>query len=303
MAPLPVLVAAWGLLALAPAVAPSLAGAPALRLEAGSIAREQLVAIGRDVEVAGEALSDVAALNGSVAVSGQVTGDVIVLGGEARLAATARVGGDVFVLGGSAAAAPGARIGGRMVSYPTASSAWLILLEGPTLGISSSSPLIVGAKLALLAAWTVLVLFLFASLGRGILGTADGVRREPFRNFFTGLVGVLCLLLTGLFVSALAGSLVSLPLVVLLVIAALVLKLWGMVAVFQALGDWISFRLFRRRMRPVNAATAGLLVLGALKFLPWVGLWTWTVATLIGVGAALSTKFGQREPWFEWETT
>ena len=41
------------------------------------------------------------------------------------------------------------------------------------------------------------------------------------------------------------------------------------------------------------------LMIGVLKFLPWVGIWTWTVATFIGVGAALSTKFGRREPWFE----
>jgi hypothetical protein len=41
------------------------------------------------------------------------------------------------------------------------------------------------------------------------------------------------------------------------------------------------------------------LVLGAIKFLPWFGVLAWSTATLIGVGAALSTKFGRREPWFE----
>jgi len=60
--------------------------------------------------------------------------------------------------------------------------------------------------------------------------------------------------------------------------------------------------LLHRRARPLNAATGGLLVLGLLKFLPWVGDWTWTVVTFIGVGAALSTKFGRREPWFDLET-
>jgi hypothetical protein len=292
-------------LALLAAPSPSPAAVPAglsqvaLRLEAGSVAREQLVAIGRDLVVAGQALSDVAALNGSVEVTGQVGGDVIVLGGDVRLAASARVTGDVFVLGGSAAAAPGARVGGRLVSYPTASAAWLTLLEGPTLGLGAAAPVVLGAKLALLAAWSALLLVFFAASGREVISTADGVRREPFRSFFVGLTGVITLLLTGLFVSAFAGALVSLPLVVLLAVLALVLKLWGMVAVFHALGEWIGRRLLHRRLVPVHAATVGLLVLGVLKFLPWVGVWTWTVATLIGVGAALSTKFGRREPWFE----
>ena len=100
------------LLALARSVAgrPAPATAePAMRLEAGSTTRQQLVAIGRDVSVEGEALSDVAALNGSVDVSGQVDGNVIVLRGDARLAPTARVGGDVFVVGGTDPRRAGAR--------------------------------------------------------------------------------------------------------------------------------------------------------------------------------------------------
>lgn len=271
----------------------------ALRLEAGSFARHQLVAIGRDLIVAGDALGDVAAVEGSVEVSGRVDGDVVVLGGDVRLLSTARVGGDVHVLGGVIRTSPGARVQGRMVSYPTASSAVITLIEGPSLGLGFSSPLVLGTKLALLAAWAALLLVLFAASGRQILETADEIRREPFRNFFVGLTGVLALVLTGLFFSAFTGGLVGVPLLVLVVLLALLLKLWGMVAVFYALGEWMARRVFRRRLRPLNAATLGLLVLGLVKFLPWLGVWAWTAASLIGIGASLSSKFGRREPWFE----
>jgi hypothetical protein len=277
-------------------------GRVALRLEKGSVARHQLVAIGRDLVVAGEALSDVAALQGSIEVSGRVAGDLIVLGGNARLTPTAEVDGDVYALGGSIDATPGARLGGRTVSYPNASAAWLTLMEGPAVGLAATSPLVLGAKVALLAAWAALLLLFFAASGREVLGTADNVRREPFRSFFVGLTGVLALLLTALFLSAFAGALVGVPLLVLVVLLAIVLKLWGMVAVFYALGDWIALRLLHRRIRPLTAATWGLLALGVLKFVPWIGVWSWTAATLIGVGAALSTKFGRREPWFDLET-
>jgi hypothetical protein len=270
----------------------------ALRIEAGSVAH-QLVGVGRDVIVEGGALADVAALDGSVEVSGYVTGDIVVLRGDVRLAPTARVGGDVFVVGGTIRAARGARIGGRMVSYPNASNAWLTLLEGPTLGLGFASRLVLGAKLALVAAWAALLLLFFAASGRQVLETAAGVQREPFRSFFVGLTGVVTLVLTGLFFSAFARGVIGVPLLVLVVLAAMVLKLWGMVAVFYALGDWISRHILRRRFRPLNAATIGLLVLGAIKFLPWFGVLAWTTATLIGIGAALSTKFGRREPWFE----
>jgi hypothetical protein len=271
---------------------------PALRLEAGAVTSQQLVGVGRDVIVQGQALADVAALDGSVEISGQVTGDVVVLRGNVRLAPTARVGGDIFVVGGTIRAAPGAHAAGRMVSYPTASNAWMTLMEGPSLGLGFASRMVVGAKLALLAAWALLLLF-FATSGRQLLETADGVRREPFRSFFTGLTGVVSLVLTALFFSAFAGGIIGLPLLILVVLLGMVLKLWGMVAVFYALGDWISLHLLRRRYRPLNAATVGLLVLGAIKFLPWFGVVAWTTATFIGIGAALSTKFGRREPWFE----
>lgn len=270
----------------------------ALRLEPGSVTRQQLVAVGRDVLVEGEALANVAALNGSVRVSGRVEGDVVVVQGNVTLAPTARVRGDVFVVGGTIRASRGAQTGGRMVSYPTASRAWLTLLEGPSIGLGFASRVVLGVKLALLAAWAALLLLLFAATGRQVIETADGVRREPFRSFVTGLTGFLALVLTGLFFSAFLGGFAGVPLLVLVVILALLLKLWGMVAVFYALGDWLS-RRFRLRLRPLNAATLGLLVLGVIKFLPWVGVWAWTAATLIGVGAALSTKFGRREPWFE----
>jgi hypothetical protein len=288
-----VLVLLVGLAAPAPA-----SGEPALHLARGSVSRQQLVAVGRDLVIDGEALADVAALDGSVRISGRVAGDVIVLGGGAALLPGARVVGDVFVLGGRIDAAAGAAIGGRAVSYPTVGAAWLTLLEGPSLGLGATSPLVVGGKLALLAAWSLLVLVFFATSGREVLVTADAVRREPLRCFVVGLTGVVTLTLTALFFSAFAAALVGVPLLVLVVVLALVLKLWGMVAVFHALGAWTGGRL-GRRPTPLAAATWGLALLGVVKLLPWAGTLAWTAATLIGVGAALSTKLGRGEPWFE----
>ena len=272
---------------------------PALVIEEGSLARDQVVALGRDLRVDGEAQSDVSAVNGSVWIRGRVGGNVTVLGGDALLSPTARVSGDVFVLGGRIEASQGSRIEGRSVAYPSLSSAWLTLLEGPSLGLSSLSPVVVGAKLALLAAWMGLALVLLATSGREVLSTSESVAREPFRNFFVGLTGVVAIVLTALFFTSFAAVLVGIPMLALVVLLALLLKLWGMVAVFHALGSWTAWHLLRRRMLPANGAVLGLFILGVLKLVPWVGTWVWTVVTLIAIGASLTTKFGRREPWFE----
>ena len=280
-------------------VASATSARPALRLESGAIARHQLVAVARDIEVDGDALADVAALNGSVLIRGRVKGDVIVIGGSARLGPRASVDGDISVIGGVIQVDPGARIGGRSVAYPNASPTLTTLLEGPSLGLSDASPLVLGAKLALLAAWAALLLLLFAASGRQMLETAEDVRREPFLSFFTGITGVAALVLTALALTIFLGGLAWAPMLALVALLLLVLKLWGMVAVFYALGDWVALRLLHRNLRPLNAATLGLLLMGAIKFLPFVGVWVWTAATLIGIGATLATKFGRREAWFD----
>jgi len=291
-------------LALAPAASARAADAApaarpeALHLEPGAVARHQIVAVGRDVLVQGEALAGVAALDGSVRIEGSVAGDVTVLGGDAVLAATASVAGDVHVLGGTLRAERGARLGGRSVAYPTFSRAWLTLLEGPSLGLSSSSPLVIAAKLGLVAAWLALCLLLFATGGRSLLATAEEVRLEPLRCFTTGLVGIASAALTALLFSAVLPPLVAVPILVLVALAALLAKLWGMVAIFHALGDAVTRRVARRRLLALHAAVFGVLILGALKFVPYAGVWAWSAATLVGVGAALRTKFGRREPWF-----
>lgn len=294
---LPLLAAAGS--ALAPSALAQAAKGPALLIEEGSVAGEQVVALGRDLVVAGHARKDVAALNGNVRISGMVDGEIIVLGGNVSLAPSARVGGDVFVLGGAVETSPGAVLRGRSVAYPTASSAWLALLEAPALGSSSGSTIILGAKLAVLTAWLALVVVFFATGGRQILATSETLAREPARCFTVGLTGILAMTLTALALSLLASALVGVPLLVLVVLFALVLKLWGMVAIFHALGGWVAARLLRRRFSPLNTATLGLLILGAIKLLPVVGIIVWYLATLVGVGAALVTKLGRREPWFE----
>jgi hypothetical protein len=271
----------------------------ALVIGEGSLARRQVVALGRDLIVEGQALSDVAAIDGSVRVSGEVRGDVIVMGGMARLESTAIVEGDVFVLGGSLLTDEGARIDGRAVSYPTFSAAWLTLLEGPTLAGSATSPVILGAKLALLAAWALLALLLMAVSSREIRRTSEKVREEPFHCFLVGLTGILALFLTGLFFSSFAAVVIGVPLLVLVLIAALVLKFWGMVAIFHASGAWICSRIGLRRPSALHCALVGLAVLGVVKLIPFVGVWVWTAATFVGVGAAFKTKFGRLEPWFQ----
>ncbi|MEE2775862.1 MAG: hypothetical protein VYE73_03750 [Acidobacteriota bacterium] len=270
----------------------------AIHLEEGSVAGSQVVALGRDVVIDGTATAGVAAVGGSVRVSGSVDGDVVVLSGDVELAADVEIDGDVFVLGGRIVGAEGSNVTGRAVAYPTAPGALLVLAEGPALGLSPFAPVVLGGKLALLAAWLLTLAVLVATAAPAVRVTAESVRAEPLRNFFVGMVAVAALFLTGLFFTSFLGVVVGVPMVVLLAVVGLMLKLWGMVAVFARFGTAL-----RRRSAPrvdlLGSAALALLILGFVKFLPWVGSIAWTAATLVGIGATIATKFGRQEPWFQ----
>jgi hypothetical protein len=278
----------------------------AVVIERGSVAASQVVALGRDLVVEGRAASGVAVVRGSARVDGEVGGDVVVLGGDAELEAAARVDGDVFVLGGAIRSRPGAQVRGRSVAYPTAPAALLVLAEGPALGLSPWSRVVVGTKLALLAAWLITAMALVAMAWPALASTADAIADAPLRAFTTGLVAVIAMLLGALFLATFLGVEGGVPLLVLLLLGALVLKLWGTVAVCAFVGGRLLGRgrragggadAHRRRWSPLVVTLCGLMVLGAFKFVPWVGVWAWTTATLVGVGASLLTKLGRREPW------
>ncbi len=270
----------------------------AVVVDADAVARDQLLAIGRDLELRGEARSDAVVLNGDARIDGFVAGDVIVLGGDVELGPPARLGGDVFVLGGRVDAESGAVVEGRTVAYPRAPSSLVVLAEGPVLGQAALSPAVALLNLALLLAWLLVTLVLAAGFDRALTATAQSVLERPFRNFFAGLVAVLAVAVTFAVLTAVAPALVGAPLLAVCGVAILVCKLWGTVAVFLAVGA----RLLPDRLglagRPLAAALCGLLALGVVKIAPYVGGWTWTIVTCIGIGAALDSRLGRRDPWF-----
>ncbi len=221
----------------------------------------------------------------------------MVVGGDAWIEAGARVEGDAYVLGGRLHIEPGGRVGGRVVSHPGTSSAWLFLLEGPALGLSSFSPVVLGAKAALLAAWILAGLILLATTPLGLESSRREIAQRPVRCFYVGLVAVASMVLTTLFLTSFAGAVVGVPFLALLLIVALVLKVWGTVTAFLLVGVGLLEHRMARPIDPLVALLVGIACLGALKLVPYVGIGVWSAITLVGVGAALLTKFGQRQPW------
>jgi hypothetical protein len=111
--------------------------------------------------------------------------------------------------------------------------------------------------------------------------------------------------LTGIVFSYLVPYVVGTPLLIALGVFAILTKIYGMIAVFHAIGTKIAgaktaAQLARKRWLRGDIAMVviGLLVLGIARLVPVAGSIAWGAASVFGVGVALATKFGRREPWF-----
>ncbi|HLJ75575.1 MAG TPA: hypothetical protein VKU62_13365, partial [Thermoanaerobaculia bacterium] len=123
--------------------------------------------------------------------------------------------------------------------------------------------------------------------------------------FTLGLVAVTSFVLTAILCNYLIPYLIGWPLLIALAVFAIIAKVYGTIAVFHALGTLVAGTrsreaLMQRRWLRGDLAMVivGVLLLGAIRLIPIVGPVVWSIASVFGVGTALATKFGRREPWF-----
>ena len=258
-------------------------GESAVHVREGGVNRSQVVALGRDLWVEGRVLRDASVLRGDAFVDGEIDGDLVVLNGSIFVRTGGRIGGDAVALGGRVVAEDGAVIGGRTLSYPGASGALLALLEVPQLGGRAT---VLSAKVGLLLAWWLAGALLILTFAPMVRRGVDQVG-EPLESFWTGLTFLLAAGLGLTFLTGVAPALVTLPLLVLLTVVALVLKIVGTVCVILAFGGFLLRLVGRGSADDLSCFLVGLILLGGIKLLPWVGALLWSALTLVGMGAVL----------------
>jgi hypothetical protein len=228
---------------------------------------------------------------GSVQIREVIGGDLLVLGGTVTFSGRGRVNGNLIHAGSTVRGAE-ERVGGRI--YPLSS------LEGAAASLT---------KTAIVA--SLLVVWLFAAIvvtlmsGREIRLSSVEVRGSSLHCFVLGLVAFTSFVLTAIAFSYLVPYVIGIPLLAALAVFAVLTKVYGMIAVFHAVGTLVAGsrsrdQLARRRWFRGDLAmvVVGVLILGGIRLIPVVGTIVWGLASVFGVGVALATKFGRREPWF-----
>jgi len=157
---------------------------------------------------------------------------------------------------------------------------------------------------SLLFVWLIAAVALTLISGKEIRYSSTELRISPLHCLALGLVGVTSFVLTAIVFSWLT-SVISVPLLVTLATFGILTKIYGTIAVFHAVGTMVAGlrtreQLAQRRWLRGDLAMVivGLLILGAIRLVPIVGPIVWGLASIFGIGVALATKFGRREPWF-----
>lgn len=246
---------------------------------------------GREAVIDQPVSGSVQVYGGGVDVRDVVDGDLLVMGGDITIRDKGRVTGNVIYAGGRVTADEG-RIGGRSYSLGTPEGAAVTMQQR-------------AITLSLLFVWLVVAVVVTAISGREVRASSIETRGSAFYCFVLGLVAVTSLVLTAIVFSYLVPYLIGIPLLLALTVFAIVTKVYGMIAVFHAVGTLVAGLRNRQQLTSrrwlrgdLAMVVIGLLILGAIRMIPIVGSIIWALASILGFGVALATRYGRREPWF-----
>jgi cytoskeletal protein CcmA (bactofilin family) len=226
-------------------------------------------------------------VGGRLEVNGQIGGNVSVLGGEVNLGPTAKIAGNLGIGGGTVHRSPAATVGGEVVSG----------LQVPSrLAVSETRSrverVVRSVVQALLLATAAFVLIRLRA--RPVYRVAEAATRHPLISGAMGiLVGVVGLVLLVL----IAFTIILIPIALLGIVVLGLAVAYGWIAFGVALGR-VLVRWRQLSVRPATAAFLGTVVfmiaVDVVNLVPVVGGLTGVLATTVGFGAVLLTRFGIR---------
>ena len=257
-----------------------------------------------------ETARDVFVLSGSTTIAGTVNGDVVAVLGPVRLESTARIQGSLLVTAGDVTVVDGARVGGDFMVFGGGSDLPRSFYPGGE-HIAIGNPWM-AARLRDLAPWItygllwgrlivvsipwvwwfvgvalILTLAINLVLHSAVSQSADTLAARPAGSFMTGL---LMLLLTGPVALLLGATIIGLAIVPFVLCAVVVAGITGKVAVTRWIGRTVlGHGSEETHLQAMMAVLVGFAAICLLYAVPIVGLMTWALVGVLGLGSATLT--------------
>jgi len=266
--------------------------------------REERVSYGQVVRVRmGERVEEVVAFGDNVEIAGVVIGDATSFGGDIIITESGRVGGDAVSFGGRVVVADGGSVNGDRVALgmPGVSATHVHTDHIDSTHAAGSVGALVDQDSSIFDTLYRRLILLLSFAGAGVLVVglfpdrvgkiAGNLESHPIRS---AVVGTFATGFLALFSILFAVITLGLGLPVSMVVWVFLGLAWlmGFVGLCQAIGDRLPFE-----QKPHGrwlAFLIGTVLLTCMSSLPLVGWLVVGGASLLGVGAALSTRFGGR---------
>ena len=256
-------------------------------LKAGETA-EAVVVIGGSGKIDGKVRQAAVAVFGDLEVNGEVEQDAVAVFGNLIAGPNAKIHGETVAVGGKVEASPTAVIRGEPVSvdFPNWLKKWFVQC---VLKLRPLAPQ-VGWVWGVAGVFFLLYLLIAAVFPTPVQACVSELTRRPASTFLFGLIAKLLLPLIMLILAATGVGLLVAP----FIMAALML---GAILGKVALLEWLGFKI-ARQFGTASAPSAvvglviGSIILTILYMIPVLGLLTFMIASVWGLGAAVTAAFG-----------
>ena len=268
---------------------------PTLVVDQNDDIREDILVMGRSVEIVGHVGGGVLALGGDVLVNGTVDGDVAAIGGSVHQGPDSHVNGSVLVVGGEYRRPNGEcrNLHQDTVLFANSQESLREFFSNPTreLLIPHMDRAFVGWRVVAALSSFVLAIMLVAIAPGAVSRASERLEADPLKIAAIGLVGTL----VGVMLVSL--TLVTLPapfstLVSGLVLVALVgVQLFGRVVAYFMVGRWMQRRMFSEGSRSQTVALLlGVLLFAFVGSLPVVGALLVFATFIVSIGIMLTGR-------------
>ena len=258
----------------------------------------------------GDTARDVVVISGSSTIAGTINGDLVAVLGPVRLEKTARIHGSLIAVASDVTIIDGARVSGDFTVVGGGTDAPVSFYPGGG-HVAIGNPWI-AARLRDIAPWItygllwgrlivvsipwvwwflgvslILTLAINLVLHSAVSQSADTLASRPAGSFMTGL---LILLLTGPVAVLLGATIIGLAIVPFALCAVVGAWIIGKVAVSRWIGRTIlGHGMDETHLQAMTAVLVGFAAICLLYTVPIVGLMTWALIGVLGLGSASLT--------------